>query len=177
MDNASYHNVAIDKAPISTTTKAKMMDWLTDWNIPFSHRMLKPELYTLNQLNTPNHRIFSVDKIVKSHGHSILCLPPTILIWTVWAKVKEWLAVRNVMFKINDVQVLCERRFSDLEKDNWISICNRVKKTEDGYLEMDSVIDEIQERIIIGLGSCDSDSSDEHEEQTEDDLSGIEELL
>ena len=45
-------------------------------------------------------------------------------------------------------------------------------------METDGVIDEIQERIIIDLGGCDSDSSDEeHEEQTEDYLSGIEELL
>ena len=45
-------------------------------------------------------------------------------------------------------------------------------------METDGVIDQIQERIIIDLGGCDSNSSDaEQEEQIEDDLSGIQELL
>ena len=64
LDNASYHNVAVDKASTSTSTKTKMMDWLTERKIPFSHRMLKPELYTLIQLNNPIHRIFSVNNIL-----------------------------------------------------------------------------------------------------------------
>ena len=80
-----------------------------------------------------------------------------------------WVAVRNVTFKINYVRVLCERRFSELGKDDWIPSCNRVKKIEDEYMETDGVIDEIQERIVIHLGGCNSDSSDEkHEEQTDD---------
>jgi hypothetical protein len=54
-DNASYHNIKINKDPTSTTKKNDMISWLVPRNITHDPRKTKPELYELIKQNKPRH--------------------------------------------------------------------------------------------------------------------------
>jgi hypothetical protein len=122
IDNAPYHNVLEEKCPNSNSTKVKMMNWLSEKNIPYSPEMFKPELYALIKIHKPHYQKYRVDKIMASYGHTILRLPPyhpdLNPIETIWAQVKQWVGARNVSFKINDVLRLCEEKFREMGEDD-----------------------------------------------------------
>ncbi|XP_046687899.1 uncharacterized protein LOC124373579 [Homalodisca vitripennis] len=76
IDNASYHNVQVDKSPTSKNTKSEMQDSLIQKNIAFSSSSLKMELYELIRQHKPAHIRYQIDEIMREHGHDILRLPP-----------------------------------------------------------------------------------------------------
>jgi hypothetical protein len=75
-DNASYHNIKINKDPTSTTKKNDMISWLVPRNITHDPRKTKPELYELIKQNKPRHCEYVLGTKLESHGHRVLRLPP-----------------------------------------------------------------------------------------------------
>jgi hypothetical protein len=55
IDNASYHNVKINKDPTRATKKSDIISWLVRRNITHDPRKTKPELITYN---IPMHRLY-----------------------------------------------------------------------------------------------------------------------
>ncbi len=49
MDNASYHSRSCEKVLVSSWCKAKMIEWLVYYDIPFYSHALKPELFAIIQ--------------------------------------------------------------------------------------------------------------------------------
>ena len=70
MDNALYHSVKEEgtSAPTSGTRKGDMQTWLTEHNIPFDIKLLKPQLYKIIKKCKPEPK-FKVDEFLKQHGH------------------------------------------------------------------------------------------------------------
>jgi hypothetical protein len=54
-DNASYHNVKMNKDATSATKKNDMISWLIRRNIIHDPNKTKPELYELIKQNKPRH--------------------------------------------------------------------------------------------------------------------------
>lgn len=75
-DNASYHNVILNKIPTSNTPKEEMKNWLDKEGIPYDAKMLKATLYELIKIAKPRTVTYSVDKIFINAGHTPLRLPP-----------------------------------------------------------------------------------------------------
>jgi hypothetical protein len=46
-DNASYHNVKLNRAPTSASRKSEMKEWLMQKNIPFEENSYKIQLYDI----------------------------------------------------------------------------------------------------------------------------------
>jgi hypothetical protein len=97
----------------------------------------------------------------------------------IWSQVKQWVATRNVTFKTEDVKLLCEQKFSEIGGREWRPVCDHAKRTDKEYLETEGIIDLEVDRLIISLGGSASDSSDmevEDDAESDDQLSGIEDL-
>jgi transposase len=88
-----------------------MMNRLPSHGIPCSDEMLKPQLYRLIQIHKPRAL---VDHILISYTH--LRLPPYHPDLNrremMWSEVKQWVASRNVSFKIEDVKLCVACRYS-----------------------------------------------------------------
>jgi hypothetical protein len=112
------------------------------------------------------------------HGHSALRLPPYHP-ELIWASVKEYVARKNVSFRLDDAMKQAEEKFNIITKEEWSSRCNNARQCEQNYLQLEPIIDDISEQIVINLQN-DSDnsscSSSEEEEEDDGELSGIEAL-
>jgi transposase len=110
VDNASYHNVLIDKAPTSKTRKQEMKDWLSNHNIPFTDDMFVPELYQLIKLYKPRLRRYLLDETVQKEGHTVLRLSPyhpdLNPIELIWADIKGFVARKNLTCNFSEVQAI-----------------------------------------------------------------------
>lgn len=187
IDNASYHNVQLDKCPTSNSNKSEMQAWLLSKNIPFDNKMLKVELYELIKRHKPAYKKYVIDIKLKEHDHDVLRLPPyhpeLNAIELIWADVKNWVAANNVTFNISDVKQLAQLKFENISAEDWRKKCENVKKHEQEFLGNQRNLESSVESFIIDLGADSSDedensSSDERcsEQSDEDYMSGVEEL-
>jgi hypothetical protein len=104
-----------------------------------------------------------------SYGHQVLRLPlyhPELNpIEKIWASVKNWVAERNITFKLKDVECLVRKRFSE------------ITKTEDEYILREAMLDEALEQFDFIVNTSSSDESFEEcseDEQTKVDDLGVE---
>lgn len=180
IDNAPYHNKQIETCPTSATIKAEMMNWLRAKNIPFNEKSLKPELYNVIKLHKPKYKKYKIDTIINGMGHDVLRLPPyhpdLNPIELVWAAMKEYVSSKNVNFSMKSVMDYCDEFFDQFTVDQWKSRCERAKTFEIEYMAREPTIDKVVEDLIINVGEDDSSSDYEEEEESEGELSGIEEV-
>jgi hypothetical protein len=66
----------------------------------------KVELFQSIKINKPTFQKFSNDSLLARYGHASLRLPPyhpeLNLIEKMWAMVKNWVAMKNVTFHLQD---------------------------------------------------------------------------
>lgn len=184
IDNASYHNVQYDKCPTSNTRKQEMQDWLVQNNIPFTEDMFKTELYELVKLHKPKAKKFILDQVLREQGHTVLRLPPyhpdLNAIEKIWGDVKQWVAQRNVSFKLSDVWELCKQRFGEIGEREWSPVCCHVHEVEKDYIKTEGLLEPEIERLTINLDSSSSSGSEDETSsiasETGELMSGVEEL-
>lgn len=170
-DNAPYHNIQLQKAPNCNSRKADMIDWLISKNIPFSQNLRKPQLYEIIKNNKKRHIVYKFDHLLEVNGHVPLRLPPyhpdLNPIEMIWAQIKNTVAKKNVLFKLDAVKTLTEEEFSSVTVEDWTKCCQHVIKAEDNYLEHEVRVDVITEELVITTGSAsetsDSDAEDDFE--------------
>lgn len=183
IDNASYHNVQLNPSPTSNTKKADMIRWLIRNDVQCNEKMLKPELYQLIKLNKSRTKMYEIDAILAEHDHSALRLPPyhpdLNPIEMIWSTIKNYVALKNTTFVLNDCINLVKESANLITKEEWSSRCQHVRAVEDNYLINEPAIDEMSDRIVVNLGddSSGSDSSeDDNEEGSDGGMSGVESL-
>lgn len=133
VDNASYHNVQVDKAPTSKSKKQEMKNWLSNHNIPYTDDMYVPEFYQLIKLYKPRLCRYLLDETVQKEGHTVLRLPPyhpdLNPIELIWADVKGFVASKNVSCNFSQVQKITEDKIASMCQEDWTMKCEHVKKS------------------------------------------------
>ena len=69
VDNASYHNVQLNRHPTSNARKGEM-SWLDERGIRYNSDITKAELYDLIKMHKPQYESFAIDRLLADHGHS-----------------------------------------------------------------------------------------------------------
>lgn len=107
VDNASYHNVQVEKVPNMSSRKGDMLSWLQHHNIAADSKLYKAELYSLIKLHKADNIKYRIDEIITKAGHTVLRLPPyhpdLNPIEMIWGAVKNAIASRNVTGKKESV--------------------------------------------------------------------------
>jgi transposase len=110
VDNASYHNVEVDRVPTSGSRKADMRKWLHQRGILFAKKETRFELYKKMKVHKPIRKKYILDRVMAQHGHSVLRLPPYHPELNPIEKgVKSYVASHNVTFKFSDMRKLAEK--------------------------------------------------------------------
>jgi len=83
--------------------------------------------------------------------------------------------VKNVTFKLRDVQQLAEQNFATVTMEEWAAVCRHVKAVEEEYMSREHEMDGITERLTI---NGDDDDDDDTSESTvscddNDDIQGV----
>ena len=130
IDNASYHNVQLNRHPTSNARKGEMLLWLDKCGIRYSSDMTKAEMYDPIKMHKPQYETFATDCLLAEHGHTVIRLPPyhpdLNPIEKIWGIVKARIAAKNVTFKLGDVQQLAEQHFAAVTMEEWAAVCRRV---------------------------------------------------
>jgi hypothetical protein len=87
-----------------------------------------------------------------------------------WALVKNWVAMKNVTFQLQDVLKLAEEKFSSITKEEWLPVCKHVQDVQKKFIKNECLVDNIAEELFIILESSDSNMSVEDEDNS---LEGI----
>jgi transposase len=99
MDNTPYHGKQVDKVPSKYSVKADMIGWLERRGVAASSSMRKSTLIELINAHKPAEKLFSVNVLLKNHGHTVPRLPPYMcelnVIELAWAKVKHLIRENN----------------------------------------------------------------------------------
>ena len=131
VNNASYHNVQIDRHPTRNARKGEMLFWLDKNGIRYSSDMTNAELHDLIKMHKPQYETFAIDCLLAAHGDTVIRLPlyrPDLNpIEKIWGVVKTRIAAKNVTFKLRDVQPLAERNFAAVTMEEWAAVCRHVK--------------------------------------------------
>lgn len=172
VDNASYHNTLIDKAPNSNSNKSQMQEWLRNKNIDFNPKSLKPELYEIIKRHKNEYIQYSLDSIMESHGHKVLRLPPYHLdfnpIENIWAQVKGHVSKFNVSMNLTEVKRLLLEKFSSITPEDWRKVVDHAIKCEDEFLTTEEALDRRLDEFIINTNDSSSSSIDSNESSTDD---------
>lgn len=165
LDNASYHNVTEEKNVTSASLKSDMTTWLRERSIAFNESLTKVELYKIIQDNKSRFPpVYKLDKLLESHGHKVLRLPPyhpeLNPIEKIWASVKNWVASRNTTFTMADVEALTRQRFAELPIEEWVEICRHVKEYENAQIEKEHVLDSSLDHLCFTVNTGSSDEMD-----------------
>ena len=145
MDNASYHNVLTEtSAPISTSSKKRMIDWLENNKFSCNPDCLKSELIeTLNKLAPAP--TYEIDVIAQSLGHEVVRTPPyhpeLQPIEICWGVLKNEIA-RNCNFTMKNLTVQLEKGFEKVTKETCEKIIKKIKQVEDKFWIEDAILDE-----------------------------------
>jgi transposase len=178
VDNASYHNVQLNRHPTSNARKGEMLFWLDKHGIRYSSDMTKAELYDLIKMHKPQYETFAIDCLVAEHGHTVIRLPPyhpdLNPIEKIWGIVKNRIAAKNVMFKLRDVQQLAEQNFAAVTMEEWAAVCRHVKAVEEEYMSREHEMDGVMERLLINGDDDDDDTSESTVScDDNDDIQGV----
>ena len=135
-----------------------MQTWLTEHNIPFDIKLLKPQLYEIIKKCKPEPK-YKVDEFLKQHGHEVLHLPPYHCefnpIELIWGDLKGFIGRNNSTFKTVDVKQLISDGFNSITKQKWKNACSHViKEIKPKFWKSDNIQAEIHSFII----NLDSDS-------------------
>ena len=173
IDNASYHNVAINRDPTTATLKKDMISWLVERNISHNATQTKPQLYhIIKQFKTKTPQ-YILDTELHKHGHRVLRLPPyhpeLNPIEKMWAQVKQWVAAHNVTYKLNDVIDLAKTKFAAITTTEWEKVCLHVDKVVNNYIEKEHLLDNASDEFQFIVNAGDSDFSSEEEDDDEND--------
>jgi len=145
MDNAPYHNVLTESsAPIATSSKKKIIDWLEHNNISCNPDCLKSELIEALDKLAPAPT-YEIDEIARCHGHEIIRTPPyhpeLQPIEICWGVMKNEIA-RNCDFTMKNLEVQLEKGFAKVTKETCEKIVKKIKKVEDKFWMEDAILDE-----------------------------------
>jgi transposase len=151
MDNASYHKPLLeDSAPIPTSSKAKIREWLEKNDIPCRDDCLKVELVAMLNKTAPNPT-YVIDKIAAQSGHEVLRTPPyhpeLQPIEICWGIVKNEVA-RNCNFTMENLEHQLEEAFNKVTAETCGKIIKRVRQVEDKFWEEDAKMDQLKEEIL-----------------------------
>lgn len=177
IDNASYHNKLDERCPTQATRKDDVKDWLRNHGLPFRDDMLKAELLNICKRNKPDQPKYTIDTILRQHGHDVVRLPPyhpdLNPIELIWSRLKRDVAEKNFTFKIRDIEQLTHDAIDNITTQLWSSCCRHVQDIESMYWKQDIVIEAQLEKVEFTVDSSDEDTdtaSDASDTDTADEV-------
>ncbi|GLH15036.1 Uncharacterized protein GBIM_19437 [Gryllus bimaculatus] len=139
----------------------------------FKSTLLNCESISVLQLK-PKNKIYKIDELFTSRGHSVIRLPPYMCelnpIEMAWAKIKRLLKERNVNGDISTAKLLdlTNWAITHVTTEDWMGYCSHVTKIESEYWERDGIVPDIIDSIVINM-----DSDNECEESKNSDSSSM----
>ena len=153
LDNASYHNVlTVTSAPIASSSKQRMIDWLSQNKFPCNPDCLKSELLDVLAKLAPEPT-YEIDEIARKRGFEVVRTPPyhpeLQPIELCWGVLKNEIA-RNCDFTMKNLEVQLEKGFAKVTKETCEKVIKKVREQEDKFWQEDVILEkELVEKGII----------------------------
>jgi hypothetical protein len=76
MDNAPYHGKQVDKPPTKSSLNRDMLEYLRRHGVPCEESMRKFTLFSFAEKIRPKKKVYHIDTLFATHGHTVIRLPP-----------------------------------------------------------------------------------------------------
>lgn len=144
MDNAPYHNtLSENSAPIATSSKLKISDWLERNKFICAKDCLKTELVEILNKVAPEPT-YAIDEAAEKYGHDIIRTPPyhpeLQPIEICWGVVKNEVG-RNCDFTMKNLETQLERAFNKVTMETCKKIIKKIRLVEDKFWEEDGQLE------------------------------------
>jgi transposase len=174
VDNAAYHNKYVERPPNSNATKQKMIDWLTKHNIPIDPTLKKIEMYEIVCKHKQDLVEYSLDKIMKEYGHSVLRLPPYHPdfnpIENIWSQIKGYVSKRNINMNMTTVKLLVQEKINMIGPDIWAKVCDHAIKCENEYRTHEDQLENHMDSFVITVRENSDDDTPENSSDSDCDM-------
>jgi len=144
LDNASYHNVlTVTSAPIASSSKQRMIDWLSQNKFPCNPDCLKSELLDVLAKLAPEPT-YEIDELARERGFEVVRTPPyhpeLQPIELCWGVLKNEIA-RNCDFTMKNLEVQLEKGFAKVTKETCEKVIKKVRAQEDRFWQEDVMLE------------------------------------
>jgi transcriptional regulator NrdR family protein len=126
-----------------------MIDWLERHGVQCGTSARKATLYKIINSMKPKQRTFRVDKLLESHGHSVVRLPPYMCdmspIELAWAKLKRHVRSRKTTGDISTkrIEELVMEGLNDITAADWLGFSQYVTKLEQEFWANDGIMEDV----------------------------------
>lgn len=85
--------------------------------------------------------------------------------------MKQYVAARNITFKLNDVIKLAEEKFAMITPEDWAKICTHVDKVVEEYKYKEHMFDKSYDdfRFFVNTGNSDDSTEEFSDDEDEDE--------
>jgi len=170
MDNASYYSVKKDPAPVRSSKKQDIINWLESKGEVVTQPIAKAVLMERVKKIKSEHEKYIIDEYAKENNKTVLRLPPYHCelnpIELAWSSVKHYVRTHNNTFKIKDVKELLKQGVEHVTPEMWTNFVQHVLKEEDKFRRIDLISDDILEeepegeQHVLTIGTGDTSGSD-----------------
>lgn len=177
-DNAPYHGKQVDKPPCKNSLKQVIIDYLRRNGVACDESMRKSTLFQLVEQVKPKQKVFRVDKLLESHGHTVIRLPPYMCdlnaIELAWSKVKRFVRDHNTTgdTSLVKLQAIVREAIKNVTAADWAGYYQHIIKLEEEYWVKDAVMEDAVDSLVISLGAnedSDDESADEGTDEAAED--------
>jgi hypothetical protein len=118
----------------ASALKKEMIDWLEGHGVQCDTSARKATLYTIINSMKPKQKIFRVDKLLESYGHSVVRLPPYMCelcpVVLAWAKLKCHVRSRNTTgdMSMKRTEKLVMEGLDEITAADWLGFSQHVAK-------------------------------------------------
>ena len=168
LDNAPYHSRLLNPKPNSSWKKDKILQFMTNQNIPIPHPI--PIVHVLLEIidetlpTSEKKKKYVVDELAASYGHVVLRLPPYHCIFNpiemVWSEIKRRTASNNLKKKsLEEIISILKNACRSVTPENWRNYIDHEEKIEDSYQIVQPIFNN-KRRISIEIMDTSDEESD-----------------
>lgn len=174
MDNAPYHCVVLNKPPGKYASKADMINWLMENNIPHAATMNKYELVELIARYKMFEKTYVIDEVLKMHGCIALRLPPYMHelnpFELVWAQLKRNISEKNtLMLTFAELESTTQEAIDSITPTEWENFCTHTEEIEKKYRDKDNLLETAIDDLSLNIHDTDTEE-DQNDSSSSEDL-------
>lgn len=164
LENAPYNCISKDGVPVKQWNKETIQKWLRFKNIPFDESDSRRNLMKKIDRIMATYQTFDFDAQMERRGIEVLRMPPyhshLNAFSRIWPGAEEYVAKRNINFKLSQVEHLAKAAMANVTPDKWrFHVDHVINIEEEFYRNIDALID--SRFAYFTSHNTDSDSSED----------------
>lgn len=161
IENAPHNTQVLEKAP-SFFSSTEMKAWLIQKEIHFDVTATMPELDEIIQVNKNRLTEYTVDKMLRDKGHSVIRLPPFHPDLNpgnkIWSQINNYVAENTVAMNEITLRNILQEKIKTIKQDEWKNVRDQAVMSELKYQQVEIQVDNYINSFSVNGYNSESES-------------------